>query len=257
MLTALATLSLTGPMVAQDYHFTKEMAPGATLAIENINGKIEVTQGTGRTAEVSVTKTVKKGDGNLVKAIMETDGNTIRVCTLYLNRDKNRDSCKGENNDGPREGASLDVDMHYVVRVPAGVRFTAENVNGAVEARGLEAPASLETVNGDVIFEGSTASSIQTVNGKIRGTFTRGTWDGKMEIETVNGGVDLTFPATLSATITGETVNGGIHSDDFPITIEGKWGPKSFTGRIGGGTSKLSIQTVNGGITLQRTGRGG
>ncbi len=79
MLTALATLSLTGPLAAQDYHFTKEMTAGATLSIENINGKIEVTQGTGRTAEVSVTKTVKKGDGNLVKAIMETEGNTVRV----------------------------------------------------------------------------------------------------------------------------------------------------------------------------------
>jgi hypothetical protein len=254
MITALAALSLAAPLAAQDYRFSKEMASGTKLTIENINGTIEVTQGSGRTAEVLVTKIVKKGDGSLVKAIMETDGDGVRVCTIYLNRDKNRNSCKGDNSSNSRDGDNFQVEMQYVVKVPAGVRLSADNVNGNVTARGLDAPASLETVNGDVTFEGATASTIQTVNGKIKGTFTRGSWDGKMDIETVNGGVDLTFPGTLSAIITGETVNGGISSADFPITIEGKWGPKSFTGRIGGGTSKLSIQTVNGGITLKRSG---
>lgn len=257
MITALAALSLATPLAAQDYRFSKEMASGATLTIENINGAIEVTQGPGRTAEILVTKTVKKGDGSLVKAIMESDGDGVRVCTIYLNRNRNRNSCKGENNDGPRDGDNFQIDMHYVVRIPAGVRLSADNVNGSVTAHGLDASASLETVNGDVTFEGATATSIQTVNGKIHGTFTRGSWDGKMDIETVNGSVDLTFPGTLNATISGETVNGSIQSNDFPITIEGKWGPKSFSGRIGGGSSKLSVQTVNGSITLQRSGRGG
>ena len=257
MITVLATLSLATPLAAQDYRFTKEMAPGTTLAIENINGAIEVTQGSGRTAEILVTKTVKRGDGNMVKAMMEADGDGVRVCTIYLNRNPNRTTCKGDNSNNSRDGDNFQVEMHYVVKVPAGVQLAADNVNGDVEARGLDAPASLETVNGDVIFEGATASSIQTVNGKIRGTFTRGTWDGKMDIETVNGGVDLTFPSSLSATISGETVNGSISSEDFPVTIAGKWGPKSFTGRIGSGASELSIQTVNGGITLKRSGRGG
>ena len=257
MITALAALSLATPLAAQDYRFSKEMATGTKLTIENINGTIEVSQGAGRTAEVLVTKTVKKGDGSLVKAIMEADGDGVRVCTIYLNRDRNRNSCKGDNSSNSRDGDNFQVEMHYVVKVPAGVRLSADNVNGNVTARGLEAPASLQTVNGDVTFEGATATSIQTVNGKVRGTFTRGSWDGKLDIETVNGSVDLTFPATLNATISGETVNGSIQSNDFPITIEGKWGPKSFTGRIGAGASKLNIQTVNGGITLQRSGRGG
>lgn len=254
LITVLASLSLATPLVAQDYRFTKEMPSGARLSVENINGTIEVTQATGRIAEILVTKTVKKGDGSLVKAIMEADGNDLRVCTIYLNHDRSRNSCKGNNSTSSRVG--FEIDMHYVVRIPSGVQLSADNVNGNVEARGLDAAASLETVNGDVTFEGTTASSIQTVNGKIRGTFTRGSWDGKMDIETVNGSVDLTFPGTLSAVIRGETVNGSIRSEDFPITIEGKWGPKSFTGRVGGGASQLNIQTVNGSITLQRAGRG-
>ena len=121
MLTALAALSLTTPLAAQDYRFSKEMASGTRLTVENINGTIEVTQGAGRTAEILVTKTVKKGDGSLVKAIMEADGDGVRACTIYLNRDKNRNSCKGENNNNSRDGDNFQVEMRYVVRIPAGV----------------------------------------------------------------------------------------------------------------------------------------
>lgn len=36
------------------------------------------------------------------------------------------------------------------------------------------------------------------------------------------------------------------------MTIEGKFGPKSFSGRIGKGGRKLAVETVNGGITLKK-----
>jgi hypothetical protein len=46
-------------------------------------------------------------------------------------------------------------------------------------------------------------------------------------------------------------VNGGV-SSDFPVTIEGKWGPKSFTAQIGRGGRRLNVETVNGGISLKK-----
>jgi hypothetical protein len=37
------------------------------------------------------------------------------------------------------------------------------------------------------------------------------------------------------------------------MTIEGRWGPKSFRGTIGtGGGRTLSLETVNGAIRLRR-----
>ncbi len=255
LLSALATLLLAAPLAGQDYHFTKAMSPGDRLMIENINGKVEVTQGSGRTAEITVAKTVKKGDGSLVKAIMESDGEGVRVCTIYLNQDRNRDSCKGEHNNSTKGQDKLEIDMHYVVSVPRGVRLSVDNVNGEVDARGLDATATIATVNGGLTFEGTSASSLSTVNGSIKATMTRGTWDGSMHVESVNGGIELFFPADLSATISGETVNGGIRSDDtFPITIQGKWGPKEFHGKIGSGSSKLTVESVNGAISIRKAG---
>lgn len=249
----LAAVLVTGPipLVAQDYHFTRDVAPGGLVEIDNINGRIEVSRATGPTADVTVTKTVRSGDGSMVKAIMEERGNGLHVCTIYVNRDPNRRNCSGDNNDSGHGRNHVDVDMHYVVRVPAGVRLTIGDVNGNVTVTGADADSKVETVNGDVTFEGLGAASLETVNGKVVGTFTRAAWEGTLRVSSVNGSVDLTFPADLSADVHGETVNGGIESA-FPITIEKGFGPKSFDGRIGGGGRRLNIETVNGGITLRR-----
>ena len=246
--TALATAAA---LPAQDYHFTKNLAAGDRLEISNINGNIDVTRAAGRLAEVTVTKIVKKGDGTLVKAIMEDGGSGMRVCTIYINHDPNRRSCDGDNNNSGRGRDTFEVEMHYIVRVPAGAKLNVDDVNGNVTVTGADADSKIETVNGDVIFDGVGASSLQTVNGKIVATFSGATWQGTMSVQTVNGSVELTFPADLSADVSGETVSGNINSS-FPITIDQGFGPKSFKGRIGAGGRKLKIETVNGGIVLRK-----
>jgi len=249
-LTALAVLAAAVPAAAQDYHFTRDIPTGGRLEISNITGNIDVTRATGRTAEISVTKTVRRGDGTLVKAIMEESGSTVHVCTIYLTRDPNRHTCNGDNNNSSR-GDNVQVDMHYTVRVPGGVELVVDDVIGNVTASGTDTDVKLETVTGDISFDGSGATSLETVNGKIVARFSRADWEGSMSVNTVNGSLELTFPASLSADVKGETVNGSIESD-FPITVEKGFGPKSFSGRIGSGGRRLSLETVNGSITLRK-----
>ncbi len=247
-----AALLITAlPLAAQETRFTPTIPAGGRLVLENINGPVVITQGTGQTAEIIVTKRVIKGDGSFVKAIMEEERGLVRVCTIYTNRDPNRKSCEGENSSDSRRDRDSQVEMRYDVRVPAGVTVEAENVNGSIDAKELTEAASLTTVNGGITFAGNTARHLETVNGGIKASFARTAWDGTLEVSTVNGGIELIFPASLEAEFAGETVNGGIYSD-FPVTIEGKFGPKSFSGRIGKGGRKLSVETVNGGITLKK-----
>ena len=247
----IALLVAAVPATAQDYHFTKNLGVGDRLEISNVNGNVEVTRATGRIAEVSVTKTVKKGDGALIKAIMDEGGSGMHVCTIYLNRDPNRRTCSGGNSSDGRGRDNIEAEMHYVVRVPIGARLTVDDVNGDVTVTGADADSRINTVNGDIRFDGVGASELETVNGKVIATFASASWEGTMSVQTVNGVVDLTFPAGLSAEVSGETVNGSI-SSDFPITIEKGFGPKSFNGRIGSGGRRLKIETVNGAIALRK-----
>ena len=60
MVGALALIA--APLQGQQTQFSPQMDRGDRLEIENINGSISVVQGTGRTAEIVVTKTVKSGN---------------------------------------------------------------------------------------------------------------------------------------------------------------------------------------------------
>ncbi len=63
--------------------------------------------------------------------------------------------------------------------------------------------------------------------------------------------IDLTFPASLSAEVNAETVNGDIMSD-FPLTITGRYSKRKLNGTIGGGGRELHLRTVNGDVMIRR-----
>jgi len=64
------------------------------------------------------------------------------------------------------------------------------------------------------------------------------------------GDLELTLPPNASATIDGRTHNGDIMSE-FPLTINGDQS-KTVTGRIGGGSSKISLSTEVGDVNIKR-----
>jgi hypothetical protein len=236
-----------------DTRFTPALRSGQTLAVSNIDGDITVTQGRGTAAEVVAHKTVRRGNGDLVKAVLEETSSGYRVCTVYLNDNNDSQGCErnshGNNNHSWRE--PLDVDMNYEVRVPAGVILAVNSVDGNVEARGIDTPATLRTVDGSITFEGVAPRSLNTVDGAITATITDTDWNHSLAVRSVDGEIDLTLPATISLSLSGHTVDGEINSD-FPLTIAGKWGPQSFHGEIGSGHGpELEVNTVDGGIHLQ------
>jgi DUF4097 and DUF4098 domain-containing protein YvlB len=64
------------------------------------------------------------------------------------------------------------------------------------------------------------------------------------------GDLELTLPPNASATVDGRTHNGDIQTE-FPLSINGDQS-KTVTGRIGGGTSKISLSTEVGDVNIKR-----
>jgi DUF4097 and DUF4098 domain-containing protein YvlB len=134
--------------------------------------------------------------------------------------------------------------------VPAGVTFSGRTVNGGIEARDLDGRVSLHTVNGNVEISTSSYASVKTVNGSITARLGRADWQDVLEMKTVNGGITLHLPSSVATDVNAKTVSGQILSD-FPITIR-EAGRRSLKGSIGGGGGRgLSLETVNGSITLK------
>ena len=246
---------LPGTLSAQETRFSPTLRAGQLLSVSTIDGDVTVTRGEGRTAEVVATKRVLKGDGSRVKAVMEETSEGVRICTIYLHRgEDDRDTCNSPNR-GRRnnwnDNDNNDVEINYTVRLPAGVELNVNTIDGLVDVRGVDTPARINTVDGDIIYEGVAPSRLNTVDGDIRASIT-GAWSVDASMNTVDGSIEVTLPADAALEVRGSTVDGSFRTD-FPMTVRDKWGPRSIQGTIGtGGTRSLRLGSVDGDITLRR-----
>ena len=258
LLLALAATTLTSvpegalPSFEPDYRFSRAMRAGQVLSIGNIDGSVTVTRASGGTAVVLVTKRVIRGNGDLVKAILEEEsGGSIKVCTVYLREaGETRDRCNGNNYDSGRRREPLEVEMTYEVQLPAGVELDVGTVDGDVIVSGLAARATIATVDGSIRAEGRAPERVSTVDGDIEIAAT-GELPTNLRYSTVDGGVLLSVPDNAGFEISATSVDGSLESD-FPITVQGRWGPRSLRGKVGDGRTSIRITTVDGDVAVRR-----
>jgi DUF4097 and DUF4098 domain-containing protein YvlB len=82
----------------------------------------------------------------------------------------------------------------------------------------------------------------------------RADWPRGLEFKTVNGSINLSLPASLSAQVEAKTLNGEI-TTDFPLTVTGSFSRRRLSGTIGGGGDRqLLLETVNGSVQIRRAG---
>jgi Putative adhesin len=234
-----------------DTRFTPALKAGQRLSVSNVEGSVTVTQGRGQSAEIVAHKLVRRGNGDLVKAVLEETSNGYRVCTVYLSDPLDNDGCDRNRHSNNSWREPLDVDMQYDIKLPAGVALTVNTVDGAIEARGIDTPGSIRTVDGAITFDGVAPESLNSVDGAINATISNTDWPHSLMVRTVDGSIEITLPSRINARVTGNTIDGEITSD-FALTVAGKWGPQSFHGDIGnGGGPSLDLRTVDGAIRLR------
>jgi DUF4097 and DUF4098 domain-containing protein YvlB len=113
--------------------------------------------------------------------------------------------------------------------------FAAESVSGDIAAvNGSFERASLETVNGDIIYRAA------LLNG------------GRLDIETINGTVDVEFDGDVSARFDIETFNGSIRNCFGPESVRtSQYSPgRELKFTEGDGAGRVTINTLNGSLRL-------
>ncbi len=235
----------------QDFHWKGKIPAGKEIEIKGVNGDVQAVAATGAETEVSAVKRGKRSDPEEVKIeVVEHEGG-VTICAVYPSDGRRANECK------PGEGGHMstrenDVVVEFTVHVPAGVRFVGKTVNGEVEAADLKSDLEAVTVNGSVRVATTGFAEATTVNGSITASMGRADWTNGVEFRTVNGGITLQLPASLSAEVRAETVNGDIFTE-FPLTVTGRFGPRRLRGTIGAGGRELALSTVNGNIRLRKS----
>ncbi len=140
---------------------------------------------------------------------------------------------------GANESASGEWDLSSVsgdvTATDLSGELEAEVVSGEIEiAGGSFTRVSAETVSGDIGFSGSLPG------------------DGRMDMESVNGGIDIEFLGEVSARFDIETFNGRIRNCFGPKAERtSKYAPGlelSFT--EGSGEGRVSVSTLNGSLDI-------
>ncbi|HYC89244.1 MAG TPA: DUF4097 family beta strand repeat-containing protein [Thermoanaerobaculia bacterium] len=216
----------------------------AIVKVVEVDGNISVEASTNN--EISLLATAK---GDLeVKKGQENDGlfeTTLIGDTLRIGR-------REKERDGFHFFWEVDdVEIDYVLRVPATVSLAVTTVNGKIATKGVDGDMKAATVNGTIEIETAGTSELQatTVNGRVRAKFTRDFQGARFK--TINGGVLATLPSNASFAVNLSQVNGDFEAS-FPLSIHSNPGSRRVSGDVNGGQHELKIVTVNGDVELAR-----
>ena len=237
---------------AQDFEWQGSVNRGDAVTIRGLNGSITASAASGSEVRVRATKEWDDDDPDLVRIEMVEDSRGVLICAVYPSRSGRDPNRCGRGEDYEMSVRDNDVKVHFTVEVPTGVELEARTVNGGIDARGIADRVEAGTVNGAVAVEGNGPVSAVTVNGSIEARLASEPTED-LRFKTVNGGIRLVLPNDTDADIDIRTVNGSIDTE-FPLTIRGRWGPKSASGEIGAGGPEIELRTVNGSIALVRGG---
>lgn len=246
-----------------DFSWSGVIQRGKAVEIKGVNGNVHAEFTSGNDVQVTATKHARRSDVSSVSVQVVQDDGNVTICAVYPTpaRWYRRSNSRNNRNDGPNEcrpGSAgrmnvndNDVAVDFMVKVPTGVKFFGNTVNGNIEASGLRGDAAVNTVNGRITLETTGIGSAETVNGSIDASIGASTWTESLEFRTVNGSINLRMPKDVNATVHAGMMNGGFQSD-FPLMVQSFGGRnRHVDGTIGTGGRALELHTVNGRIHLQ------
>jgi hypothetical protein len=163
----------------------------------------------------------------------------------------------------PWRGASRDLR----IKVPAHSSLNLSCINDcALRVSGVDGDIELGNINGSIEAHDVAGSVVaHTTNGSVKINMRRIDRDKPMAFSSLNGDIDVTFPADLRATVRVESGHGEIYSDfeiaNTPRAASGEdRGPgmrripaeQEIHGAINGGGPEILFKTFNGNILIHR-----
>jgi len=181
-------------------------------------------------------------------------------------------SAEEENNEVRIGTDSTQRTVDLTITVPTRTSLVLHTINdGNISVTGVEGDLDINDTNGSVSLTNISGSAIaHALNGRILATFLR--VDQKpMAFSSLNGNIDVTFPADLKANVSLRSDNGDVLSD-FDVQVQpsavqpvvedsrkdgGKYRvkiDKTVHGTIGGGGPEIQFSNFNGNIYIRKAG---
>jgi len=225
-----------------------------------LNGSIAVKAYEGK--EVIVEARVRS-----VEAVDRNSGmHRIPINTTGLEVDE-------ENNRVNVSAASVQRTIDLTISVPVHSSLSLHTVNdGDINVSNVDGEFDVDDVNGSVTLTGVSGTAVaHALNGKLLVTFNRINPAKPMSFSSLNGDIDVTFPADLKANLVISSDRGEVFSDfdvalaarppqQVPADPRAEGGryrvkiDKTVRGTINGGGQEIQFHNFNGNIYIRKAG---
>ena len=229
-----------------------------SITVKGADIKEVIVEGQARTHQVEEDDE-EKPEGNLRRIPMTSTGLSVEA--------------DSENNDVHISTDSMRRPVDLTITVPVHTSLSLNTVNnGNIVVSGVEGDLEVSDVNGSITLTSISGSAVaNAVNGNLLVTFSRVDPSKAMAFSSLNGTIDVTFPADIKANLSMRTENGEVYSD-FDIQLQatpsqptvednrGKRGryvvrvDKTVRGTINGGGKEYQFKNFNGNIYIRKAG---
>lgn len=224
----------------EEFHKSYPLSADGRVSLKNINGAVTITAWDKNEIQVDAVKTANQQEKLADAKIEVTAGSSsIDIRTHYPDRTNNNPAS-----------------VEYTLHVPRNARLDKiDLVNGRIRINGVQGAVRASSVNGSV--EASQVGGevhLSSVNGRVYAELQAP--KNPVNLETVNGGVEVRLASDSAAEIAASTVHGGISNEfNIPVNRE-RWVGSELRARLGGGGPAIKLSAVNGGIQISRASDG-
>lgn len=167
--------------------------------------------------------------------------------------------------------SSNDQAFDLFIKVPVNTSMKLKGLNnGFIKVKNVKGDLTVNHLNGPITVEGVSGTVLaHGLNGDIKVTFDKVNLDKPMSFSSMNGDIDVTFPASAKFNLKLKTDRGEIYSD---FKLDMKTSPakkqvngkdkkskrfkikfdKALYGTLNGGGEDVSFKTFNGDIYIRK-----
>src|SRR5712672_853368 len=183
--------------VTEEFHQTYTLTPDGRVELDNINGPVHISTWDRNEVKVDAIKSANTKD-RLDEARIEVDAGKdyVSIRTKYPDHDLNFNWGSHNNPAG----------VEYTLTVPRMARLDEiKLINGSLDITGVSGEVRASCINGKLEAHNlSGRAELSTINGRLDARFDQLAGSG-VELNSVNGSVELTIPSDSKAEIDAST----------------------------------------------------
>jgi DUF4097 and DUF4098 domain-containing protein YvlB len=228
--------------LTEELHQTYAITADGRIELDNINGDVHISSWDRNEVKVDAVKYADTKE-RLDEAKIEIDvtADTVSIRTRYPDHEHTWNS--GSHNNP--------ASVEYTLTVPRTVRLDEiKLINGALDVSGVSGEVNASLINGRLEARNLAGRArLSTVNGQVDARFDE-LAGHSVELNSVNGSVELTIPSDSKAELEASTVSGGI-SNDFGLHVNHhQFVGHDLRGELGTGGTRIKLNNVNGRIAI-------